>query len=290
MIVFDELKKNIDLKLVEYFENKGSYNKVIYEAMSYSLSVGGKRIRPILLMLCYNLYKKDYNEVMMPACAIEMIHTYSLIHDDLPCMDNDDLRRGKPTCHKVYGDAIAVLAGDGLLNEAANVLMDYAIEKGIVALKAAKIILDASSVEGMIGGQVVDILSEDKKIELEQLKYMHSKKTGALIKAAILAGAVLGEASENDLKALELYGEKLGVAFQIKDDILDVIGETTVLGKKINSDVENNKTTYVSVYGLESCKSICSSLTEECIELLKGLNSNTSHLQDLTNYLLMREY
>ncbi len=290
MRVFDELKKNIDLKLVEYFENKGSYNKVIYEAMSYSLSVGGKRIRPILLILCYNLYKKDYNEVMMPACAMEMIHTYSLIHDDLPCMDNDDLRRGKPTCHKVYGDAIAVLAGDGLLNEAANVLMDYSIEKGNVALKAAKIILDASSVEGMIGGQVVDILSEDKKIELEQLKYMHSKKTGALIKAAILAGAVLGEAPEKDLKALELYGEKLGVAFQIKDDILDVIGETSVLGKKTNSDVENNKTTYVSVYGLESCKSICGSLTEECIELLKGLNSNTSHLQDLTNYLLMREY
>lgn len=289
-MMIDELKKTVDFRLDQYFKDCGSYNKTIYEAMHYSLSVGGKRIRPILLLLCYNLYKSSYEDALEPACALEMIHTYSLIHDDLPCMDNDDLRRGKPTCHKVYGDAMAVLAGDGLLNEAANLLLDYSAHNGSAALKASKIILEASSVEGMIGGQVVDIQSENKKIELEQLQYMHSKKTGALIKASITAGAVLGGAPEKDLEILNLFGEKLGMAFQIKDDILDVIGDTSVLGKKVNSDIQNNKTTYVTVYGLEECKSICSNLTEECIGLLRELDKDTCHLQQLTNYLLMREY
>ncbi|MDP4087748.1 MAG: polyprenyl synthetase family protein [Bacillota bacterium] len=289
-MIIDGLKKTIDESLEQYFAGKGSYNKMIYEAMHYSLSVGGKRIRPILLLLCYQLYKDNYIEVLEPACALEMIHTYSLIHDDLPSMDNDDLRRGKPTCHKVYGEALAVLAGDGLLNEAANLLINYSMKRGTLGLNAAKIILEASSVEGMIGGQVVDILSENKRIELEQLEYMHSRKTGALIKAAIKAGAVIADAPEEDLKVLDSFGDKLGMAFQIKDDILDVVGDTSVLGKMVNSDAQNNKTTYVTVYGLEECKSICSSLTEECMELLKGLSADTSHLQELTNYLLMREY
>ncbi|WP_163194730.1 polyprenyl synthetase family protein [Clostridium thermarum] len=285
-----QLKEEIDKWLEQYFQGKGGYNKLIYEAMSYSLSVGGKRIRPLLTMLTYGLYGENYSEVIEVAGAIEMIHTYSLIHDDLPSMDNDDLRRGKPTCHRVYGEAMAILAGDGLLNEAANVLIKHALKHGEKALEAANIILEASGVEGMIGGQVVDILSEDKKVDLDVLNYMHRQKTGALIKAAILAGAIIGGASKEDLGILDSYGEKLGLAFQVKDDILDVIGDTNVLGKKVNSDLENNKTTFITEYGLEECKKICIDLTSECIELLKKLKVNTDDLQQLTNFLLTREY
>lgn len=289
-MVIEVLKRDIDQWLDKYFQGKGEYNKLIYEAMNYSISVGGKRIRPLLMMLTYGLYKDQFNEIIEAACAVEMIHTYSLIHDDLPCMDNDDLRRGKPTCHKIYGDAIAVLAGDALLNEAAILLMKYAYKHGNMALEAANIILDASGAEGMIGGQVVDILSENKKIELEILNYMHRKKTGALIKASVLAGAVVAGANEGDLKILSAYGEKLGLAFQVRDDILDVIGDTSILGKKVNSDLDNNKTTYITEYGLEKCKEICNNLTDECMDLLRKLELNTDSLQQLTNFLLMREY
>jgi geranylgeranyl diphosphate synthase type II len=289
-MIAEKLKVDIDKWLEQYFHSKGAYNKLVYEAMSYSLSVGGKRIRPLLLMLSYGLYCDRYSDVLEVAAAVEMIHTYSLIHDDLPSMDNDDLRRGKPTCHRVYGEAIAILAGDGLLNEAANILIKYSLKQGDRALKAASIILEASGAEGMIGGQVVDILSEDKKIGIDKLNYMHRKKTGALIKASILAGAVIAGATKEDLDILDTFGEKLGLAFQVKDDILDIIGDTTVLGKNVKSDLENNKTTYVTEYGLEECKEICTDLTGECIELLRKLNSNTDNLQQLTNFLLTREY
>ncbi|SCN21385.1 Farnesyl diphosphate synthase [Clostridium sp. N3C] len=292
-MILEELKKEISKWLKDYFEdkiNKKQYNSLIYEAMSYSLSVGGKRIRPILLMLSYGLYKENYKDVIEMAAAIEMIHTYSLIHDDLPSMDNDDLRRGKPTCHKVYGEGMAILAGDALLNEAANVLVKYAISHGEKALRATDLILEASGSEGMIGGQVVDILSENKKIDLDQLNYIHRNKTGALIKASILAGALVGGASEEELRILANYGEKLGLAFQIKDDILDVIGDTNLLGKNINSDLENHKTTYVTEYGLEKCKIICGDLTSQCIALLDQLNLNTTELKKLTDFLLVREY
>lgn len=289
-MILEVLKNEISQWLKDYYIDKKEYNSLVYEAMSYSLSVGGKRIRPILLMLTYGLYKENYKDIMEMAAAIEMIHTYSLIHDDLPSMDNDDLRRGKPTCHKVYGEGIAILAGDALLNEAASILVKYSLKHGESALRAADLILEASGPEGMIGGQVVDILSENKKIDLDQLNYIHRNKTGALIKASILAGAIMGGASKKDMNILAEYGEKLGLAFQIKDDILDVIGETDVLGKKVNSDCENHKTTYVTEYGLEKCKIICSDLTEECLALLDKLDLNTEELKKLTNFLLVREY
>ncbi|NLP29116.1 MAG: polyprenyl synthetase family protein [Clostridia bacterium] len=289
-MILEDLKNDISQWLKDYYIDKNNYNSLIYEAMTYSLSVGGKRIRPILLMLTYGLYKENHKDVIEMAAAIEMIHTYSLIHDDLPSMDNDDLRRGKPTCHKVYGEGIAILAGDALLNEAASILVKYAVKNGERALRAADIILEASGPEGMIGGQIVDILSENKKIDFDQLNYIHKNKTGALIKAAIQAGAIMGGADENEVEVLTNYGEKLGLAFQVKDDILDVIGEANVLGKRINSDLENNKTTYVTEYGLEKCKKICSDLTSECISLLDKLNLNTVELKKLTNFLLNREY
>jgi Geranylgeranyl pyrophosphate synthase len=288
-ITVEGLRTEIDNWLGEYFQNKGLYNKKVYEAMSYSLNAGGKRIRPLLLILTYMLYKEDYKEVLPVAAALEMIHTYSLIHDDLPCMDNDDLRRGRPTNHKVFGDAIAVLAGDGLLNEAMNIMFKYCMEKDKNAIKACTIISESSGAEGMVGGQTVDILSENTKIPIDQLYYMHSKKTGALIKASIVSGAILAGVPKIDIQNLDYYGQKLGLAFQIKDDILDIVGDTEVLGKKAKSDLENKKTTFITAYGLNKCIEMCNSLTGECLEVLDKLKGDTSNLKEVTLFLLNRE-
>lgn len=283
------LQKEINEYLDNYFKNKGNYNKIIYDASSYSINVGGKRIRPILFILGYYIYKKEYKNVMQMACAIEMIHTYSLIHDDLPCMDNDDLRRGKPTNHKVYGENIAVLAGDNLLNEAMITMMDFALKNGGNSLKSAYEIASSAGAEGMIGGQVVDVMSEGKSISKEELEYMHAKKTGALIRCSILAGAMLADAPEEDLELLRKYGEKLGLVFQIKDDILDVIGDAKLLGKNVHVDEENNKTNFISVYGLEKCQSLCEDLSDECVNILKFLSVDADELVELTYRLLKRE-
>jgi geranylgeranyl diphosphate synthase type II len=285
----EHLKGSIDSWLGEYFKNKGSYNKKVYEAMDYSLNAGGKRIRPLLLLLTYMLYKSDFEEVLPIASAMEMIHTYSLIHDDLPCMDNDDLRRGKPTNHKVFGEAVAVLAGDGLLNEAMNIMFKSCINKNKNVIKACNVIAQSAGAEGMVGGQTVDIISENTKIPIDQLYYMHSKKTGAIIKSSIIAGAILGEASDSDISNLDYYGQKLGLAFQIKDDILDIVGDTEVLGKKAKSDSDNNKTNFITVYGLNKCIEMCNSITGECIEVLDNVSGDTSALKDLTLFLLNRE-
>ena len=228
------MKSEINSFLLNYFKNKGTFNKVIYDSASYSLNIGGKRIRPLLMLLTYNMYKNNWKDIIEFSAAIEMIHTYSLIHDDLPCMDNDDLRRGKPTNHKVYGEDIAVLAGDTLLNEAMNLMMKFSLKHGKEALMAAQKIAEASGPEGMIGGQIVDIINEGKKISEEELKYMHMKKTGALINVSIISGAILANAPKEDINLLEKFGEKLGLAFQIKDDILDVIGSTEKLGKNVD--------------------------------------------------------
>nr|WP_173680661.1 farnesyl diphosphate synthase [Clostridium tetanomorphum] len=286
----EKIKKEIDDYLYEYLKNKGSYNKKIYEAMAYSINVGGKRIRPILMLLTYEMYDKDYKKILPAACALEMIHTYSLIHDDLPAMDNDDLRRGKPTNHKVFGEALAILAGDALLNEAFNILLKNSLSNGKSWVKAASLIGEASGADGMIGGQVVDILGENKNINIEELYYMHRKKTGELIKVAILSGSVLGEAEEKDLNILQEFGEKLGLAFQIKDDILDVVGNESKLGKTTKKDQYHNKNTFVSIYGLEKCKNMCCELTEQCVELLNNIDKDTSKLEELTLFLLKRDY
>lgn len=285
-----ELKQELEMYLNQHFKNKSSYNKILYDAMSYSLNIGGKRIRPTLLLLVYSLYRDDYKSVLPVAAAIEMIHTYSLIHDDLPCMDNDDLRRGKPTCHKVYGEAMAVLAGDGLLNEAMNIMFEFSLQKGNKELNACSLISHAAGSEGMIGGQVVDMLSEGRPVSGDELLYMHNKKTGELIKASILAGSLLADAPLEDIEILSQYGEKLGLAFQIKDDILDVTGSTEKLGKNVMSDIDNAKTTFVSTYGLERCKDMCTALTDECLMLIEKLQGNTKYLKELTNFLLKRDY
>ena len=285
----NNLRQDINDYLEDYFKGKGNYNKIIYESSSYSLNIGGKRIRPILLALSYQIYKEDYKKVMPMAAAIEMIHTYSLIHDDLPCMDNDDLRRGKPTNHVKFQENIAVLAGDALLNEAMIIMMGYALKNGGNSLKAAYEVAFASGAEGMIGGQVVDVISEGKVISKDELQYMHAKKTGALIKSSIVAGAILADAPECDLNALEEYGEKLGLVFQIKDDILDVVGNVEILGKNTHADEDHNKTNFISVFGLEKCNELCYTLSEECIDILRNLTVNADCLIALTDTLLNRE-
>ncbi|MBW6410951.1 polyprenyl synthetase family protein [Clostridium weizhouense] len=288
-MMINNIKNEIDNYLKQYFEGKDSYNKSVYEASSYSLNIGGKRIRPILFCLAYGIYKEDIKKAIPMAAAIEMIHTYSLIHDDLPCMDDDDLRRGEPTNHKVFGENIAVLAGDALLNEAMILLMRNSLILGENALKASYEIANAAGAEGMIGGQVVDILSEGKKISKEELEYMHSKKTGELIRASVVSGGILANIPNEDLEALDEYGKKLGLAFQIKDDILDIIGSCEELGKNPHRDQELNKTNFITVYGLERCKELCKELTEECVNILDKLSVNSKPLKELTYGLLDRQ-
>ena len=289
-------KENLNTKsayiedlLKEYMPKEEGYQKTIFEAMNYSLSAGGKRLRPILTLEATKIVGGDEKEAVPFAMAIEMIHTYSLIHDDLPCMDNDDLRRGKPTNHKVYGEDIAVLAGDTLLNEAMNLMMKFSLKHGKEALMAAQKIAEASGPEGMIGGQIVDIINEGKKISEEELKYMHMKKTGALINVSIISGAILANAPKEDINLLEKFGEKLGLAFQIKDDILDVIGSTEKLGKNVLSDKENDKTNFITMHGLDYCIKECENLTNESIKILDSLSVDTEALKFLTKKLLDRE-
>lgn len=288
--IIQSYKEFINNYLSVYFEGKGSYNKIIYESANYSLNIGGKRIRPILFLLTYNLYKDNYKDVIEMASAIEMIHTYSLIHDDLPCMDDDDLRRGMLTNHKKFGENIAVLTGDMLLNEAMSLMMKFSIKYGKGALMASKEIAEAAGPEGMVGGQVVDVINEGKVISKEELFYMHNKKTGELIRVSIVAAAILAGATRGDINILNNFGLKLGLAFQIKDDILDVIGDISKLGKNTKSDENHEKSNFISLFGLDYCEKECENLTKECIELLKGLSVKATNLEIITLELLNREF
>ena len=282
-------KEKIEKWMESYFETKDVGDSSILEPIIYSLEVGGKRIRPILMICTYNMYSKNIEEILPFAAAMEMIHTYSLIHDDLPCMDNDDLRRGKPTNHKVYGEAMATLAGDSLLNEAMNVMFSQCLDGEIKKNRAAAIISKSSGIDGMIKGQIIDIRSEGQSIDEAALLDMHKNKTGQLITASIMAGAIVGEASEKDIEILKSFGEKLGLAFQIKDDILDVEGDFKLLGKT-QSDGENNKTNFITMYGIHKCKEFCNNLTQECYNLLSNIERDIKEMEYITKFLLEREY
>ncbi len=285
---FDIYKYKIEQWIIEYFNAKGSELSQFVEPMVYSLQVGGKRIRPILMMTTYNIYKTNIDEVLPFAAAMEMIHTYSLIHDDLPSMDNDDLRRGKPTNHKVFGEAMAILAGDGLLNEAMIVLLKQCLSGDKNKIEGSYRIAEAAGIEGMIKGQIIDIKSEGKAIDEGTLVEMHKNKTGKLIKGSIVVGAILAGAPIEHIYIFNEFGEKLGLAFQIKDDILDIEGNQSLLGKT-QSDGENNKANFVTMYGIDKCKEICNTLTEECYELLGNIHLNTEKLEYMTKYLLDRK-
>ena len=282
----------IEKLLKEHMPEEKGYQKTIFEAMNYSLKAGGKRLRPILTLEACRIVGGNEEDVIPFAIAIEMIHTYSLIHDDLPALDDDDLRRGRPTNHKVYGDAMAILAGDGLLNYAFEIMLSSSIGKENPAkyLNAINEIAKSSGVYGMIGGQVVDIESEDKKIEMEKLDFIHLNKTAAIIVGCMRAGAIIGDATEEQLENITKYATNIGLSFQIADDILDITGDESKLGKKVGSDIDNNKSTYPSLIGLEKSKEIANDLINEAKTRISNIKGDTEFLNDLAEYIVARDY
>lgn len=283
-----DYKQMVENRIEELFpEADCSYNEVI-KAARYSLLNGGKRIRPVIMMEFCKLCGGNPKDALDFAVALEMIHTYSLIHDDLPCMDNDDMRRGKPSCHKAFGEDIALLSGDALLTEAffvasnANVSADK-------RLNAISFLSTNAGVHGMIGGQVLDLSFEENKPDAAALQDMYMRKTGALLIAAASIGCVsAGKYDEETLKSAAKYGYNLGLAFQIVDDILDVTANEEVLGKPVGSDDKNNKTTFVSLYGLSEAFAIAAQLSNSALDALDEIGGDTEALYEITNYLLDR--
>lgn len=289
----NEKTNKVEHYLKGAIEEKDNPQKLIYEAMNYSLLSGGKRVRPVLFLGAYEMFRDDEEAAVPFACAIEMIHTYSLIHDDLPAMDNDDYRRGRLSSHKKFGEAAAILAGDGLLNKAFETGLKVALNfkantEG--ALKALSEIAESSGADGMVGGQVVDMFGHEKVSGIEDLKYMYSLKTGAIIKSSVRAGALLGGADEVRLRALGSYAEKVGLAFQIEDDILDVTGSLDKLGKAAGSDTANNKITYLSFASIEEAQRQVAALTEEAAGSLSVFGGKAVHLIELAGYLTNRDH
>lgn len=274
--------------LNQYAKKHSPYFQTLYDAMAYSLQAGGKRIRPILMQLSYEAVGgKERIDAYL--CAIEMIHTYSLIHDDLPAMDNDDFRRGKPTNHKVFGEATAILAGDALLTEAFHIMLKDALDHGgKERIRAICQLAKASGVEGMIGGQILDIKSENQAIDKTTLEVIHAHKTGALIAAATEIGGILGKGSEKEISLLRTYGEYIGKGFQIIDDVLDRTSTLEELGKPIDSDLENHKTTYLSFYSVDQCYHLTKELTHLAISLLNQMEGDTTLLKEIALQLVER--
>ena len=280
-LVEDELRRQLD--------QTPAINPTLTDAMKYSLLGGGKRLRPILLMAAADAAGGSGEKFLTTAAAIEMIHTYSLIHDDLPAMDDDDYRRGKLTNHKVFGDAIAILAGDALLTLSFEVMLRQRDVPPAVLLNVVDEISRAAGMSGMVGGQAIDLQSENTAIDLETLRRMHLGKTGALFRAAIRSGAILAGASDENLSALTDYAQSFGLAFQITDDILDVTGDDKTLGKPTGSDERNRKSTYVTLTSLESARSMAERTVEDAIGALKNFGADADFLRDLVRYLITRE-
>jgi len=278
----------VEEKLVEELHEDEAMNATLCASMKYSLMAGGKRLRPVLLMAAADAVGAHGDDFVTTGCAIEMIHTYSLIHDDLPAMDNDDCRRGKPTNHKVYGDGMAMLAGDALLAMAFEVMLR---QQGATSGQMAAVVREmsiAAGPNGMVGGQAMDLESEGKAIDMQDLRKMHMGKTGALFRAAIRSGAILGGATEEQLAALTEYANKFGLAFQITDDILDVVGEEATIGKPVGSDERNHKSTYVTLASLPEARKLALDTIDEAIDALDGFGDEADFLRDLATYLIAR--
>lgn len=288
--ILDEYISFIENTLKQFsYKNKLELQSSIAEAMDYSLEAGGKRIRPVLVLAFCNMCGGNYKEAAVPAAAIEMIHTFSLIHDDLPCMDDDDFRRGKPSCHKQFGEACAVLTGDALAIRPFQIISESDL-KDNVKIKLIKELSYSSGVEGMIGGQIIDMENEQRsEISEENLRIMYALKTGMLIKASCVMGCIVAEATDEQVKNAIEYANCLGLAFQIIDDILDVTGDERTLGKPIGSDAEENKTTFVTLYGIDGARKEAARLTGKAMEILDKFKNN-EFLKGLTKYLLDRNY
>lgn len=269
-----------------YYSNYQGYQSVV-DAMKYASMGAGKRLRAAILLEFCTLHQGEINQALPFACAVEMVHAYSLIHDDLPCMDDDDLRRGKPSCHVKFGEATALLAGDALLTNAFYVMSTSDCNDTMV-VKAIAELSQKAGYNGMIGGQVLDLIAEKKEISAEELKTIHLLKTSALISAAGKIGCLVANASEEDIKIAEQYCTALGLAFQITDDILDCIGTEEQLGKPIGSDTKNQKTTYITLYGIDKAKQMAVSLTEQAKTYLAPYGNKAKFLLDLADYLILR--
>jgi geranylgeranyl diphosphate synthase type II len=285
---FEEDRLAVDAALERLLPAESAQPSSIHTAMRYSVFAGGKRMRPILCLETARIFCSDITPALHPACALEFIHTYSLIHDDLPALDNDDLRRGKPTCHKKFGEALAILAGDGLLTLAFDTIGATPVpaERRVAVL--GEIAAAAGTINGMVGGQVADIEAERKSIDAQMLEYIHRSKTAALIRASVTAGALCAGASPEDVARLRRFGETIGWAFQVTDDILDVEESSTALGKTAGKDFAQQKATYPAVYGLERSHQIANDLATKAIAELTPLAERSARLREIAEFLVLR--
>jgi len=288
---YDAYKKQVDKWLESCVRVPDVPEKRLFEAMRYSLLAGGKRLRPVLSLAVCDMLGGDFQDVLPFACAIELIHAYSLIHDDLPCMDDDDFRRGRPTNHRVFGEATAVLAGDALLNTACEIMLNAVLvdrKDPAGKAEASRIIMSAAGTSGMIAGQMLDLESENASITFDGLCRMHMLKTGALISASILSSARICGADKRTWDALDSYGRHIGLAFQIKDDLLDFEGDANVLGKSTGSDEKNNKSTFVTMLGIDRAKEFLKETVEKALKALEGME-NSEFLADTAVFIAERE-
>jgi geranylgeranyl diphosphate synthase type II len=290
-VYLKERKELIDKEILKYLPHFPEFGKKLYEAVSYSLTVGGKRLRPILCLAGCEAVGGSLEDAIVPACAIEMIHTYSLVHDDLPAMDNDTLRRGHPTTWVKFGEATAILAGDALLNRAFEVLAnwDFDCERKI---KVIQEISKASGMLGMVLGQQCDLDAENRNdVSLEELLFMHKNKTGRLITASVVAGAITGGGKEEEIETLRTYGNSIGLAFQIIDDVLDVVGDQEKLGKNVGSDIEKGKTTFVTFFGVDGARKKAKEEVEKAIASLEIFpKEKVEPLVKIAEFIVEREY
>ena len=283
----EELKKYqnyIDEKLDEYFKDDNTYEKRLRESMRYSLLAGGKRIRPILMFATYRLFKEDFEKCLPFAVGMEMVHNASLIHDDMPCIDDDDFRHGKPTNHKQFNHPTALLAGDSLFNQA-YIVISKDLAKSATTNKIRIFGEFSNAVDRMIAGEYLDTELEGQQISHQMLQYIHENKTGELLKLSIRMGAILADASENNIERLSKFADKIGLAFQIKDDILSEEGNPDVTGKPVGNDKEHNKCTYVSVFGIEGAKKELEKITNEAVEILEYYGDKAEFLKQLAIYI-----
>ena len=285
---FEEDRLAVDAALEHLLPAATAQPPSIHTAMRYSVFAGGKRIRPILCLETARIFSGDVTPALHPACAIEFIHTYSLIHDDLPALDNDDLRRGKPTCHRKFGEAIAILAGDALLTLAFETIGSAPIDAARRAAILSEVAGAAGTVDGMVGGQVADLEAEGKRVTPQMLEYIHRSKTAALIRASVTSGALSVGAAKEDVSRLRRFGETIGWAFQVTDDILDVEESSAALGKTAGKDIAQQKATYPSVYGLERSHEIARDLATKAIAELAPYSERAARLREVAEYLVLR--
>jgi geranylgeranyl diphosphate synthase, type II len=285
---FEEDRVAVDATLEKLLPADTAHAPSIHTAMRYSVFAGGKRIRPILCLETARIFSSDVTAALHPACAIECIHTYSLIHDDLPALDNDDLRRGKPTCHKRFGEATAILAGDALLTLAFEIIGATPVAADNRVAILTEIASSAGTVNGMVGGQVADLEAGGKPVSPEMLEYIHRSKTAALIRASIVAGALCAGASANDVARLRRFGDSVGWAFQVTDDILDVEESSAALGKTAGKDIAQKKATYPAVYGLPRSHEIAKELATKAIAELAPYGDRATRVRDIAEFLVLR--